>query len=304
MPPKLTIGSGAACKLITMFQLKSAQDPSTAAFVSLATMMRRLGETFVVRDVMVDASKIRSVAPGAINEAEEIVQKKRYSVIPVWNGETFEAAFHTNRLPGEGRTVMHEQAITVADHIPDSTPLAEAFLLFASREWYLTLKGNRVSGLITYWEFNSHEFRVQLYTVLSLIEELSRNLLASDGCGVNDATGLNLDAEKLKTPLERFQKNKQTGDGNRFVDELDFHQVDDALKQHELWREFILSRVTKTQLDEKYCFTTLRDDVMHGRTVFPTYDRFKKRQATISRMVEWIDYLYAYMEPKAKLLPV
>ena len=65
------------------------------------------------------------------------------------------------------------------------------------REWYLTLRENYVSGLITYWEFNRHEFRVQLYTIVSLIEGISRDILAKDGCGVADATGINLDPEKL-----------------------------------------------------------------------------------------------------------
>jgi hypothetical protein len=34
---------------------------------------------------------------------------------------------------------------------------------------------------------------------------------------------------------------------------------------------------------------------MHGRTIFPTYERFKKRRRAIAKMVEWIDHLYAYI---------
>jgi hypothetical protein len=98
-------------------------------------------------------------------------------------------------------------------------------LLFDEREWYLTLKGNRVSGLITYWEFNRHEFRVQLYAIVSLIEAISRDILSEDGCGVTDATCINLDPQELTDPLKRFEAAKEAGGGNRFVDELDFHQV-------------------------------------------------------------------------------
>src|SRR5438552_3838754 len=75
------------------------------------------------------------------------------------------------------RVITEERPTAIADHIPDSTPLAEAFLLFDEREWYLTLRENYVSGLITYWEFNRHEFRVQLYTIVSLIEGISRDIL-------------------------------------------------------------------------------------------------------------------------------
>src|SRR4051812_32228171 len=58
---------------------------------------------------------------------------------------------------------------SVSGHIPDSTPLAEAFYFVGSREWYLTLRANQVSGLITYWAFNSREFRLQLLAGLSRV---------------------------------------------------------------------------------------------------------------------------------------
>src|ERR1019366_6535758 len=79
------------------------------------------------------------------------------------DGETFGAVFLTEHPPNSDRTITEMRMTSVSDHVPDSTPLAEAFYLFDVREWYFTLRRNRVSGLITYWIFNSREFRVQLY---------------------------------------------------------------------------------------------------------------------------------------------
>jgi hypothetical protein len=41
---------------------------------------------------------------------------------------------------------------------------------------------------------------------------------------------------------------------------------------------------------------------MHGRTMFPTFERFKKRRRAVAKMVEWIDLLYAYQELSQSLL--
>jgi hypothetical protein len=133
--------------------------------------------------------------------------------------------------------------------------------------------------------------------MVSLIEAISRDILARDNCGVADATGIRLPAGELTEPITRFQAAKQMAGGNRFVDELDFHQVHEALKAHKPWREFLLKKqVSKSQYGKHFSFTTLRNDVMHGRTVFPTYERFKKRCRAVAKMIQWIDLLYAYTQ--------
>jgi hypothetical protein len=107
--------------------------------------------------------------------------------------------------------------------------------------------------------------------------------------------GGKLDPQELAKPLERFEAAKHMAGGNRFVDELDFHQVHEALKAHEPWRRFLLTKsISESRYQKHFSFTSLRNDVMHGRTVFPTYERFKRRRRAIGRMVEWIDLLYAY----------
>jgi hypothetical protein len=172
---------------------------SAHQFHSFATLMRKLGETFVVSDVMVHRDQIEYVAPGDGNAANRLVAEKRYSVVPVSaDGQNFETVFCTEHPSNGTRTITTMREASVSDHIPDSTPLAESFYLFETREWYLTLRGNRVSGLITYWAFNSREFRIQLYAGLSRVEELSRDLLAKDGCGLSSDKGLNLTHEVLE----------------------------------------------------------------------------------------------------------
>ena len=267
--------------------------------------MRKLGETFVVRDVMVHQGQIEYVAPGDGNAANLIVAEKKYSVVPVSaDGENFEAVFCTEHPLNGARTITTMRETSVSDHIPDSTPLAEAFYLFGNREWYLTLRGNRVSGLITYWAFNSREFRIQLYAGLSRVEELSRDVLAKDGCGLSADKGLNLTAEVLEKVRKRFEAARQKMGGNRFVDELDFHQVNDALRKHSSWRDFLHQRVGKSlsnsEYERLYNFTDFRDAVMHGRILFPTYWAFQKRSSTISQIGELIDHLDAYRDVPAK----
>lgn len=267
--------------------------------------MRKLGETFVVRDVMVHQGQIEYVAPGDGNAANLIVAEKKYSVVPVSaDGENFEAVFCTEHPLNGARTITTMRETSVSDHIPDSTPLAEAFYLFGNREWYLTLRGNRVSGLITYWAFNSREFRIQLYAGLSRVEELSRDVLAKDGCGLSADKGLNLTAEVLEKVRKRFEAARQKMGGNRFVDELDFHQVNDALRKHSSWRDFLHQKVGKSlsnsEYERLYNFTDFRDAVMHGRILFPTYSAFQKRSSTISQIGELIDHLDAYRDVPAK----
>ena len=157
----------------------------------------------MVRDVMVQLPQIEYVGPGDEAAASRLVGEKRYSVVPVSDdGKTFNSVFCTVHEANDPRRITRKQQTSISDHIPDSTPLADAFSLFDSREWYLTLRDNRVSGLITYWAFNSREFRVQLYAGLSRVEELSRDVLAMDGCGLIDkhvARWLVGAAKKLKS---------------------------------------------------------------------------------------------------------
>jgi hypothetical protein len=260
--------------------------------------MWKLGETFIVRDVMVQLSQIEYVLPGDDSAARSIVSKKGFSVVPISeDGKRFTSVFWTEHEP-DG-TQMMVQDTSISDHIPDSTPIAEAFFLFEAREWYLTLRENRVSGLITYWAFNSREFRVQMYAALSRLEELSRDVLAKDGCGISSEKGLNLSAAAVEKIRVRFETAKSKLGGNRFVDELDFHQVNDALRKHSPWRNFLHDRlgspVSNTEYERRYSFTGLRDAVMHGRIVFPTYQDFRKQVPCIANIVELIDHLDAYL---------
>jgi hypothetical protein len=274
--------------------------PSFPALPPFAKLMAKLGESFIVRDVMVNLGEMEYVQPGDESGAHRLVNSKRYSAVPVsQDGKNFGAVYWTeHELTGE-RIVTELRQTFVSDHIPDSTPLAEAFFLFEDREWYLTLRENRVSGLVTYWAFNSREFRVQLYASLSRIEELSRDVLARDGIGISDGQGLNLSVEVLEKIRKRFESTSKDLGGNRFVDELEFHQVNDALRKHLPWRQFLHERLDKeisnTDYESRYNFTKFRDAVMHGRIVFPTYQTFKSRTVSIGRVVELIDLLEEYL---------
>jgi hypothetical protein len=261
--------------------------------------MQLLGETFAVRDVMVPLHLIERVPPGGDDRARRIVAEKRYSVVPVSeDGQNFDSVFCTEHPTDGDRTITTVQSTSVSDYILDSTPLAEALFLFENREWYLTLRGNRVSGLVTYWDFNNREFRVQLYAGLSYLEERSRDALAKDGCGVSSECGLNLRPKELQMVRQQFERARQKLGGNRFVDELQFRQVNNVLKKHLLWRDFLskmLGRIlSEDEYRDLYDFTTLRNGVMHGRVLFPTYEEFTRFTGMIDNIGQFIDHLDAY----------
>jgi len=264
---------------------------------SFSQLMRRLGETFAVRDVMVPLASIEYVAPDDEDTAKRLVAEKRYSVIPVSkDGSSFDYVFCTDAT-ADVRSITFGRPTTVYDHVPDSTGLADAFFLFEHREWYFALRSNRVVGLMTYWAFNSREFRVQLYAGLSRVEELSRDALAKDRCGTSDPTGLHLSVDVLNTAQQRFDSSRSKMGGNRFVDELQFHHVHDALKKHARWRTFLeqrLGKLSNGKYDDVFNFTELRDTVMHGRVLFPTYQQFIQLSGMIDRIGDLISHLEAY----------
>jgi hypothetical protein len=283
-------------RLMTQLTYVTTPKPGPHSFASL---MQRLGELFFVRDVMIPLDQIEYVKPGSKIGATHLVSERRFSVVPTSeDGKTFSSVFETKRPKDSIRTITEERATSITDYIPDWTPLAEALALFESREWYLTIRGNQVAGLITYWAFNNHEFRIQLYVALSHLEVLSREILVKDGCGISSSQGLQLTYEVLEKVRTRFESTQKELGGNRFVDELDFHNVHDALKKHQLWRDFLNKRIgeslSNTKYERLYSFTKLRDAVMHGRLLFPTYQRFKEGTNTINKMIELIDHLAAY----------
>jgi hypothetical protein len=155
-----------------------------------------------------------------------------------------------------------------------------------------------VSGLVTYWAFNSREFRVLLYTGFSRIEELSRNILVMDGCGVMDASGLNLPTDVLKKASRQFKETQLAMGGNRFVDELLFGAVHIALRKHAGWRQYLAAinkDLSDDEYDELYNFKDLRSAVMHGRVLFPTYRKFSNFARTIDKVGEVIEDLTDYL---------
>jgi hypothetical protein len=262
-----------------------------------AKLARKLAEAFVVRDVMVHLPQIEYVTPGDKPSANRIVQEKRYSVVPVSkDGETFTSVFCTDREPLSARRITEERQTSISDYIPEITPLIAGFSLFRDREWYFTLRNNQVSGLVTYWMFNSREFGLLLYAGLSRVEELSRNVLAKDGCGVVDEKGLNLTQDNIEKIKKRIKPTWIENGGNRFVDELDYHQINTSLKKHLPWRAFLKKNIgeptSNSEYDRFYNFTDLRDAVMHGRVVFPTYQRLRENLSRIQR----IDHLVARLD--------
>jgi hypothetical protein len=276
----------------------TAADAGSHSFPGL---LRRLEESFIVRDVMVRRDQIVYVELGNWAAACHIVSEKRFSVVPASkDGRRFASVFETKRPHASARTITKERQTTIDDYIPDSTPLAEAHALFEAREWYFTLCGNQVAGLITYWAFNSRAFLVQLYVILSRLEELSRDVLAKNGCGLSGLEGLNLTPDVLAKVARRFELARKELGGDRFVDELDFHNVHDALRKHAPWRRYLQHRIGKclsnSEYDKRYSLTTLQDAVMHGRMLFPTYRRFKEGTNGIANLIELIGHLAAYRD--------
>jgi hypothetical protein len=272
--------------------------PSDREETPFERLIRRLGETFLVRDIMVPLGQMESVKPGDSERAAKLMQKKRYSVVPTTRNEkTFNSVF----TPGQktGGNLAHESDTKLSDHIPDSTPLAEAFSMFDNREWYLTLRSNHVSGLITYWAFNNREFRVQLYAGLSRVEELSRSVLVKDEIGILDKNGLCLSPKEDERIQKRIKSEWKENGGNRFIDELDYRQVHRALSKHQPWRTFLnkcIPGIGNSEYGQRFNFTDIRNAVMHGRTIFPTYVEFKKRSAKVREIRKFIKYLDSYMD--------
>ena len=266
-------------------------------------LIRQLGEKFLVRDVMVPINHLESVKPGEEEEAIRIIEQRRYSVIPISKDKkNFKSVFCAEKKTNAVWGISRERKIDVSDYIPDLTPLAEAFYLFRAREWYFTLRANHVSGLITYWAFNSREFRVQIYAGLSRVEELSRNVLAGEGCGITDENGLNLTKKVIEKISGRTRPAWQNNGGNRFVDELDYRQVHRALSKLQPWRTFLNGRlgcdISNSDYGRHFNFIDLRNAVMHGRTVFPTHEDFRKDSLIIGNIGEFINHLDAYLASK------
>jgi len=271
--------------------------PSDREETPFERLIRRLGETFLVRDVMVPLDQMESVKPGDSDRAAELIQQKRYSVVPTTrNHKTFNSIFMPDRKTGGN--LVKEVNTEISDYLPDSTPLAEAFHMFDNREWYLTLCANQVSGLITYWAFNGREFRVQLFASLSRVEEISRNALVMDDIGILDEKGLCLSPKEVERIRKRINTEWKENGGNRFIDELDYRQVHRALGKHQPWRTFLNQRVPGgigySEYGQRFNFTDIRNAVMHGRTIFPTYEEFKKRSAKVREIREFIKYLDSY----------
>ena len=122
---------------------------------SFEGLIRRYADPFVVRDIMVPLHDVIYVGLGDLDAAQKLVAEKRFSVIPVSaDGIRFPYVFETKHPHPGKRMITEERQTTITDYIPDSTPLVDALALFAEREWYLTLRGNQVVGVITFmsWE--------------------------------------------------------------------------------------------------------------------------------------------------------
>jgi hypothetical protein len=108
---------------------------------SFPGLIRQLGESFLVREVMIPRDQIVYVKPGERSEATRIVASRNFSVVPCSiDGMRFPTVFETMRLPDSARSIVEERDTSIGDFIPDTTPLAEALALFQTREWYFTLR--------------------------------------------------------------------------------------------------------------------------------------------------------------------
>jgi hypothetical protein len=73
------------------------------------------------------------------------------------------------------------------------------------------------------------------------------------------------------------------------------------LQNHQPWRSFLDTRRGKKIGDSKkydslYRFTSIRNAVMHGRVLFPTYREFKKYRARIRNIGPLIELLDEYLK--------
>ena len=99
--------------------------------------------------------------------------------------------------------------------------------------------------------------------------------------------------------------------GNRFIDELLFSQVYEALKKHKPWRAFLDGRlgnsISDDDYDARYETTKLRNAVMHGNILFPTFRKFKSFLNIVDHLGDFIGYLGTYRDVqrarKTKLTP-
>src|SRR5258706_9751858 len=105
-----------------MFQLQNGQPPSTIAFSSFVLRMQRLGETFIVRDVLAPRGKIVAVPLGDVAQAAALVQSERFSVAPQVDETSNFARVYCTTHPIDGdRVISDERPTLVSDYIPDST---------------------------------------------------------------------------------------------------------------------------------------------------------------------------------------
>jgi hypothetical protein len=88
-----------------MIQIPSPPPPALE-LDSFARLMRQLGETFALRDVVVQLSDLVYVAPGDIDRARAVVAEKRYSVVPASrDGKHFTTVFCTKHPLNGTRTL-------------------------------------------------------------------------------------------------------------------------------------------------------------------------------------------------------
>lgn len=94
--------------------IKRPRDDLLAEGGSFANLMRTLGETFTIADVMVPLPEIEFVAPGEEARANELAAQKRYSVVPISeDGRRFESVIQ----------------LWIASHEPEESRKLELHLL-------------------------------------------------------------------------------------------------------------------------------------------------------------------------------
>jgi hypothetical protein len=128
----------------------------------------------------------------------------------------------------------------------------------------------------------------------------------SDGCGLHSGHGLNLAENTLKNAAHRFKQQSEELGGNRFVDALDFGPINDALKNHPPWRNYLEGKIGSLSEDDyqaHFDFRDLRNAVMHGRAPFPTYSSFKVGITAIGQITQFIVHLEAYPDRRSDPIP-